>query len=87
MGTPSSNDQSQKPPRPVTQVKSTPDHMETLTDQERDILFLKSMAERQLRIQQIASARTLTWDEFMEELPNRLSLPKRLSEHDIQSRL
>ncbi|KAF5559492.1 hypothetical protein FNAPI_4711 [Fusarium napiforme] len=72
MDAPSSKDQSQKPPRPVTQDKSTPDHMETLTDQERDILFLKSMAEQQLRIQQIAS---------------RLSKPKRLSEPDIQSRL
>ncbi|KAF5647614.1 uncharacterized protein FTJAE_1670 [Fusarium tjaetaba] len=87
MGTPSSNDQSQKPPSPVTQVKSTPDHMETLTDQERDILFLKSMAEQQLRRQQSASVRTLTWDEFMEELLNKLSEPKRLSEPDIQSRL
>ncbi|RBQ74736.1 hypothetical protein FVER14953_20308 [Fusarium verticillioides] len=75
MGAPSSNDLSQKPLRPVTQVQSTPDYMERTTYQERQIL--KSMME-QPRTQQSASI--LTWPEFMAELLNVL-------QPDIKSRL
>ncbi|KAF5720462.1 hypothetical protein FMUND_4284 [Fusarium mundagurra] len=53
----SSNDLIQKPLRPITEVKSTPDQMEKPTDEERarqQNILMKAMME-QLKIQQSAA--------------------------------